>query len=118
MHRQVVSVASLIEEARNLAEGLALKYRDTTFEVQMRPSQGDVLFVSDSDHLQTILRNLLGNAFKFADPSRPNSVVLHCEQRPEGLYLEVKDQGIGIPEAFQASIFDQFAQVQSDARRA
>ncbi len=74
----------------------------------------DVLSL-DKQRLQQVLLNLLGNACKFA---RGAEVAVHVWMEAEGeagrLFLEVLDDGPGIPKEKQAQLFDLF--VQADAR--
>ncbi len=118
LHRQAIDVNQLLSDVQNLAEGLTLKHKNSHFSLSFDKNPGDSIFISDAEHIQTILRNLIGNAFKFSDPNRINHVSLHCKTDVGGIWLEVSDQGIGIPEDFQEKIFEQFAQVEGDARRA
>ena len=71
--------------------------------------------VGDARHLQEILLNLLGNAVKF---TAAGSVTLAVDALPavEGrttFLFEVSDTGIGIAEAAQGRIFEDFVQADS-----
>lgn len=57
--------------------------------------------------LQTITQNLLENAIKYCSEKSPK-VLICIKQQHNQLLLEVSDNGIGIPEAAQAHIFDMF----------
>ncbi|MGH9145772.1 MAG: ATP-binding protein, partial [Vicinamibacterales bacterium] len=66
--------------------------------------------------LKQVLVNLLSNALKFT-PS--GTITLRAEMvRPKIVALSVSDTGIGIAEADQSVIFDDFRQVDSTPRRA
>ncbi len=70
----------------------------------------------DSDRLQQVLANLLSNAIKFSPTG--NKVSLSLIQANEQIRFEIRDRGAGIPEKFQARIFDKFAQADaSDSRQ-
>jgi len=56
--------------------------------------------------LSHALGNLLGNALKYSPPS--TEVRFELEAAPRSLTLLVADQGIGIPEADQARVFESF----------
>jgi PAS domain S-box-containing protein len=78
----------------------------------------------DGPRVRQIILNLTGNAVKFTEKG---GVVLRVypeirhegngESRPSGdhicLIIEVEDSGIGIPEEYQASVFESFIQVKS-----
>lgn len=118
LHVSVMSLPELVNEARELAEGLLLKKIDSRFEMQedWDPASPDI--IGDKEKLATIVRNLLGNAFKFADSRRPNHVLMRVAKKNGFLQIQVKDTGIGIPADQQAMIFEEFKQVSGDARRA
>lgn len=64
---------------------------------------------ADSERMQQVLINLLGNALKFT--ARGGSVTLSVRQRDDLLELAVSDTGIGISTPDQACLFDEFAQI-------
>ncbi len=110
-------LGDLISEAHDLAEGLLLKYKNTDFQLDVDPKLRHELWIGDYGKIATILRNLLGNAFKFAEPQRLNQVRLNLRVQNRQLFLDVSDTGIGIPADQQSQVFEEFNQVQGDARR-
>jgi signal transduction histidine kinase len=72
-------------------------------------------FYADTDALEKILFNLVGNALKFTDTGGRIHVSLRTDHR--GLALEVSDTGVGIPADHLERIFDRFAQVDASATR-
>jgi len=70
----------------------------------------------DPGKMETILFNLLANAFKFTRPEGSISLIVKVSREPELLYpggtarLVVKDTGIGISAEEQKNIFDTFYQ--------
>ena len=112
---QKFSLQDLLEEANYLAEGLCLKALDLSYTSTLEAN--DLQFVGDREKIFAILRNLLGNAFKFRSSNRPNSVKLLIAFTENELRIEVSDTGIGIPDAFKQRIFEEFGQVQADSRR-
>lgn len=110
------SLDELKVEADNLSEGLTMKSSGLSYNSSLTCETSD--FIGDRDKIYTVIRNLLGNAFKFRAPDRPNAVALYLQADSEGLSIEVSDTGIGIPEHFRDKIFEEFGQVQGDARRA
>ena len=62
-------------------------------------------------HLVQVLVNLLLNAadaLECAEPRRPARIVLRARAVPEGVRLEVEDNGPGIPEAVLPRLFEPF----------
>jgi signal transduction histidine kinase len=66
---------------------------------------------ADSEKLQQILLNLLGNALKFTDHSGEITVSAECTD--DTVVVRVRDTGVGIPNEKLALIFDPFVQVDS-----
>jgi PAS domain S-box-containing protein len=75
-------------------------------------SQGVAPFVSmDAKLLRHILGNLLSNAIKYSVADK--KVYFSIKGSPEHLTFTVQDQGIGIPQAEQAHLFETFHRAQN-----
>jgi signal transduction histidine kinase/serine phosphatase RsbU (regulator of sigma subunit) len=107
----------LKQEADNLAEGLNFKSQRSHYQSQIITLDDQTFAINDQEKIQTILRNLIGNAFKFGATHRDNDVALRLILNREGMTIEVADTGIGIPASERQRIFEAFTQVTSDARR-
>lgn len=77
--------------------------------VDYQPSKVPVFVHADKSSLGNVLKNLLDNALKY-NLGRPLIAIV---VKTSGGYAEVSisDNGIGIPEAYHRSIFDQFFRV-------
>ena len=69
--------------------------------------------------VEQIFANLLGNAVKYLDPARPGRIEVGCvEPSPQtnhGLHVYyVKDNGLGIPEAYHSRVFTAFNRLHAD----
>jgi signal transduction histidine kinase len=62
--------------------------------------------VSDESLLRHIVVNLLSNAVKYSEPGSPVSVT--ARRDGSDLVLAISDEGIGIPQADQAGLFESF----------
>jgi len=69
---------------------------------------------SDSDKIQQILINLLGNAIKFTDRG---SIVLRVRRNDQSLQFAVEDTGVGIPAEHLDLLTEQFYQVKQGTQR-
>jgi signal transduction histidine kinase len=58
--------------------------------------------------LRVLLQNLIGNALKFQDGTRPPQVTLAAERRADAWRFSVADNGIGIDPAFHHKLFTIF----------
>ncbi|MBF0289629.1 MAG: response regulator, partial [SAR324 cluster bacterium] len=78
-------------------------------------SQTPEFIYSDRTRLNQILMNLLANAVKFTPPEK--KVTFYVKRQEDVLVFQVMDQGIGIPEDQQESVFEEFFQVDSTTTR-
>jgi signal transduction histidine kinase len=67
----------------------------------------------DKQLFRNILLNLLSNASKYSAEGR--NIYLDTEITPEKIIIQVRDEGIGIPEADQAHLFTLFFRAQNAA---
>ncbi|MGY0037180.1 sensor histidine kinase [Pedobacter sp. NJ-S-72] len=65
--------------------------------------------LADPVHLGNAIRNLIDNAIKYT-LIKPQ-IVIRSQTTKKGWLLTVSDNGIGIPEIYQKSVFDQFFRV-------
>lgn len=84
------------------AKGLALRVVNCSLVVQ-----------SDPQLLRQMVRNLLSNALKY---TKTGKVLLGCRRRGDGVVIEVLDTGIGIATTELQSIFDEYHQLDNEAR--
>jgi len=70
---------------------------------------------ADSEAIEKVLANLVGNALKFTEPG--GSIRVRAVPAPGGISLTVADTGVGIPPDQLEGIFDRFAQVDSSVTR-
>jgi signal transduction histidine kinase/DNA-binding response OmpR family regulator len=83
-------------------------------------SLNEQLLFFDRDKVDKILFNLLSNAFKFTSESGSIGIninkVLHAFNgiKKEAIEIEIRDNGIGIPEESLSRIFERFYQVEQD----
>ena len=111
LHVQRLDVRDAATHVAQAFAPLAERYR-ITFERRL-PSATPCV-VADPDMLETILANLLSNAFKFT-PSG-GRVVLTLSHDAEAVSVTVRDTGPGIPADEQEAIFERFHRV-PDAQR-
>ncbi|QDV85162.1 sensor histidine kinase [Stieleria magnilauensis] len=61
--------------------------------------------------LRQVLKNLIGNAIKYCDPTRPPRVHVMCEEQDTEFQITVRDNGLGTPAASRELIFNPFTRV-------
>lgn len=96
-------VDDVAEQLREMAEA-----RGVGFEVD-----GPLpAFAADAGRVELVLMNLLANAVKYSDPGKTTRVIrIELDPSVSHPRVHVHDNGIGIPQAKLALIFDQFVRV-------
>lgn len=69
----------------------------------------------DVDKIERIILNLLSNAIKFT--GKEGNILVSVKDKDNYIVISVNDDGIGIPEEKQKSIFDRFIQVDKSLSR-
>lgn len=117
-----IDLQEMIDRASSPFSGVCER-RDLTIKTKIDPIASTIL--ADDSLLELILRNLIGNATKFAHEN--TSITIHVAHKvlefdqsvkpPNGLVGElgvrigIRDEGIGIPLSHQMRIFERFYQV-------
>ena len=70
---------------------------------------------ADADKLRQVLGNLVGNAIKYSHGT--GRIEVRLEPRAAHLRVAVRDEGLGIPQAEQARIFEKFYRVDAKMGR-
>ncbi len=83
---------------------MAAKEKGITIKIVAPQEFGEM--VGSPQRLRQVLTNLLNNAIKFSPPG--STVTLHTWETDDELWLEVSDEGIGIPPEDQVNIFEDF----------
>ena len=103
--------------------------RNKSIEFKVSSNLNDHVLSSDKQRIEQILRNLLSNAFKFTSKGgrvalsigKPGKDILFRRRELAGqadvIAFSIQDNGIGIPHAKQAIIFEAFQQVDGSTKR-
>lgn len=97
------------EAIESVARANALAARNRGHELTCAPLEGLPLIVGDRSRLEQVMMNILGNAIKYT-PDGGHIRVTAGSTETE-VWMEVSDDGIGIPEADRERIFDRFYRV-------
>jgi signal transduction histidine kinase len=87
-------------------DALAVRVGESGMSVRGGEELPDV--VGDRRLLTQLFQNLLGNAMKFADASRPPVIEIAPSRLSNGWQISVSDNGIGIPEQYSTKVFEPF----------
>jgi len=113
IERETVPVDSMLHSLREMFEPMAAAKR-LQLTVERAPGVPDT-FVTDSQRVTQILRNLLSNALKFTDKGEVALTVAASDANT--LRLDVRDTGIGIPADKLELIFEAFQQADGSTSR-
>ncbi|WP_118950908.1 sensor histidine kinase [Taibaiella helva] len=98
-------IDTVMHSVRPLAEANQAHFRIAIYPETLQ-------FDADRQQLSSVLQNLLENAIKYADKNKPRlNIEVIAGRRNGKMYLQVKDNGKGIPEQYQDRIFDKFFRV-------
>ncbi len=96
--------ASDIVEAAALSVRERLRKSKIALDIAVSPEAGK--FQADGKRVTQVLYNLLSNAISFSEDG--SQVRLQCEMNDSMVSFTVADQGSGIPDDYQAVVFERF----------
>lgn len=86
----------------------------------MTVSHSCIMLWIDTERMESVLYNLLSNAFKFTPDNGRVSLSITCkeaEDEKDCVYISVDDSGVGISKEHQKQIFARFSQFRKAIRR-
>ena len=104
LHNESVVLAEQLEQVMTLA-GSTLE-RPLELTLPQEPDQRSVAVQADPARLRQVLLDLIENADKYSPAERPIQLVLSISS--DQVCIAVIDQGIGIPDAEQETVFQRF----------
>jgi two-component system, NtrC family, sensor histidine kinase KinB len=106
LHRRKVGVESLLREA---VQPFAQTARDKNVVLKTQIFAGGADVDVDVERIQFVLANLIGNAVRYTPAG--GSVVVRARRSDGSVWLEIEDDGPGIPKQFQSAVFDKFFRI-------
>lgn len=104
-----MSVDEIIFNAAKIFSVHAAKHGGTLY---LEHEAENTWIMGSETHLTNVLYNLLENAVKYRDESRPLELYLRTSNNADGeLIIEIEDNGHGIPEGDTKKIFERFYRV-------
>lgn len=104
---------NLVELFREVLDSLRPQLEKTGAQVNLQAPETALMVTADRFHLAGVVFNLLDNAIKYSPEAPRIDIVL--DARPDGVLMQVQDQGAGIPEAHRERIFEKFYRAPSGA---
>jgi K+-sensing histidine kinase KdpD len=74
-------------------------------------AEPDLIIVSDPEHIQLVLKNILENALRFSPADKP--VVIRAWRDSINDFIQIQDSGNGIPSEEREKIFGPFVRLES-----
>lgn len=105
-HFQLFNAKDLISE---VVQSFRLISEKNRVFVELDIKDGEYSISGDREDISTLLFNLLDNALKYSGQNAQIAVQLQDLQ--ENISIAVKDNGVGIPKAYQSKIFEKFFRV-------
>lgn len=99
LKKENVHLLSLVTEVVGVLKETAVS-KDINIAIQVDEK---IFLEADTNSLGTVLRNLVGNAIKFTH--RNGNIWIRAINKQDHLMIEIKDDGIGIPEDKMTEIF-------------
>lgn len=104
-----LNLTSLLEE---VGEQYSSQAESDGICFQIKIPQQPIHVRADAALVRRVVENFVTNAFKFSD--RDDAIVIELFSQPDSVLVTVHDNGPGIPQNEQATIFDKFSQVKDD----
>ncbi|MFV0432280.1 MAG: stimulus-sensing domain-containing protein [Alphaproteobacteria bacterium] len=102
----IVDFKKLVSDIHNLYTTTGVVHKNIHFTLKDDTKLKELFVAADSDRLTQIIRNLIGNAISFAPDN--SEILLKLKQAKNIIYLDIIDDGVGIPEAAFEKIFQRF----------
>lgn len=97
------------EAISSVVRANALEAKRRGHELKLEPAQPLPLIYGDRQRLEQVMMNILGNAIKYTPDG--GHILVTAGTVGEHVWMEVSDDGIGIPEKDREHIFDRFYRV-------
>jgi two-component system phosphate regulon sensor histidine kinase PhoR len=98
-----VSMHTLIEHA---VETIDIQVQQRNGSIALHLEAADHTVYGDSEHLSSLINNLLDNALKYS-PDSPE-ITIRTKNTDMGIVISVEDKGIGMSKSVQSKIFERF----------
>ncbi|MBA4076719.1 MAG: hypothetical protein C0508_16875, partial [Cyanobacteria bacterium PR.023] len=121
LHKKRCLLADIVEEAMDAVSTFAKQHDIKVLAADLENGRAmNTMLELDPERMGQVLTNLLNNAIKYSPAGAEvqiSAAVISAKGGRELVKVSITDQGRGVPEAFQTTIFEKFKQVkESDSR--
>jgi signal transduction histidine kinase len=100
-------LGALLEEMRNRMQPLGDRHPISV------SARDELSLIADRDRIEQVLANLLSNAIRYSPEGGP--IEVDAERAGEGVHIQVRDHGLGIPKEHQQLVFERFGRAHGTA---
>ncbi len=104
----------LYDVIENVVKGLATQINNKKINLKKNYKKTLPILDLDKNVMKIIMENLLSNAIKYSE--KEGKIILGVEEKGDNIIIEVKDNGIGIPEKEQYRIFTKLFRAQNTSQ--
>lgn len=102
------------ESVKRVIQELKINYTEKKINIHANIDDGADIVFGNQLSIEEALNNLLSNAIKYS-PEK-STIRINAHKRNESFYIEITDEGIGIPKSEQKMIFDEFYRASNASR--
>ncbi len=103
IEKALVDFGELVRQEIADLEGMA---KGRELHLEFKSVNGELQINADAAKLREVVTNFIDNAIYYSPEH--TKITVHVEKDHQALYFSVVDQGIGVPEAEQARLFNKF----------
>lgn len=105
LEKEMFTLNDLVNDVLHQLEPLI---KEKHVQIELDLEENNLQIFADRSHLSIVLVNLLENAIKYSD--RPH-VLVKTAEFSEGIFISVKDNGVGIEKKYTKHLFKKFFRV-------
>ena len=94
---------------KNVVRNVAMQVRKQGGKVELSLKAHNPVILADKIHITNVIFNLLDNAIKYSLDGAEIKII--SEQTEDGVELQVKDNGVGIPKEYLGKVFERLYRV-------
>lgn len=108
LKKRELNINELVDNAAN---SFSLRVEHTGGKIYTQNEAVNPMIYADETHFQNVIFNLMDNAVKYCDPSRPLDIYMKTWNDGAHVFLSIRDTGIGIRKDNLKKIFEKFYRV-------
>jgi signal transduction histidine kinase len=108
LQKERIDLLKLISE---LNKTLRVRLTTENASVVIEAAEKNYFIVGDSMHIQGAILNIIDNSLKYS--KRPSEIRILLSRNNKNVFIEITDNGPGIPEEYQDKVFDKFFRIPS-----